>query len=169
MPATLRRLALTLTLFSVLSMGAIAPATAGKAPIPDPEPGVNPATHLGEYAHRFLHHLNVKRAKEGLRPIRAYDTCVDPYTNRWAKRLARTEELVHRDLGVFLEDCSMSWAGETLIAGSGYFGPRAALRGWMHSPPHRAILLSPKARRAGVAFAYSESGGLYGVVNVVKK
>jgi uncharacterized protein YkwD len=45
-------------------------------------------------------------------------------------------------------------AGETLAWGWGtQSGPRATVRAWMHSPEHRAILLSPKYRTIGVARA----------------
>ena len=46
-----------------------------------------------------------------------------------------------------------SWvAGETLAWGWGTrAGARATVRAWLHSPEHRAILLSPKYRTIGVA------------------
>jgi len=48
-----------------------------------------------------------------------------------------------------------SWvAGETLAWGWGtHKGARATVRAWMHSPEHRAILLSPKYRVIGAARA----------------
>jgi uncharacterized protein YkwD len=46
-----------------------------------------------------------------------------------------------------------SWvAGETLAWGWGsQAGPRATVRAWLHSPEHRAILLSGKYRTIGIA------------------
>jgi uncharacterized protein YkwD len=45
-------------------------------------------------------------------------------------------------------------AGETLAWGWGsQSGPRATVHAWMHSPEHRAILLSPKYHRIGAARA----------------
>jgi uncharacterized protein YkwD len=45
-------------------------------------------------------------------------------------------------------------AGETLAWGWGsQAGPRATVHAWMHSPEHRAILLSPKYHRIGAARA----------------
>ena len=50
----------------------------------------------------------------------------------------------------------MSYAGETL--GRGRFGPRTLLRKWMRSPLHRAVVLSPLAKRIGVGSHLDGSG-----------
>jgi uncharacterized protein YkwD len=42
------------------------------------------------------------------------------------------------------------WIGENIVAISGRATARKAVRMWMHSPPHRAILLSPSGRRIGI-------------------
>ena len=42
------------------------------------------------------------------------------------------------------------WIGENIVAISGRATARKAVRLWMHSPPHRAILLSPSGRRIGI-------------------
>jgi uncharacterized protein YkwD len=46
-----------------------------------------------------------------------------------------------------------SWgAGENLYLGSGELAaPRAAMRGWLHSPIHRKVLLTSRYRRLGVS------------------
>jgi uncharacterized protein YkwD len=42
--------------------------------------------------------------------------------------------------------------GENLSWGSGYLGsPQHALAGWLTSPPHRSVLLSPRWREVGIA------------------
>jgi len=44
--------------------------------------------------------------------------------------------------------------GENIAWGAGSSGtPQAIVRGWMHSPPHRANILSPAFRHVGVGFA----------------
>jgi uncharacterized protein YkwD len=42
------------------------------------------------------------------------------------------------------------WVGESIAALSGRATARRAVRMWMASPPHRAILMSPSGRRIGV-------------------
>ena len=39
---------------------------------------------------------------------------------------------------------------------------------WMDSPPHREILLSPRARHAGVAVVPDAQGRLIGVLNLTR-
>jgi len=43
-----------------------------------------------------------------------------------------------------------AWVGESIAAISGRATARRAVRMWMESPPHRAVLLSPSGRRVGV-------------------
>jgi uncharacterized protein YkwD len=42
------------------------------------------------------------------------------------------------------------WVGESIAAISGRATARKAVRMWMNSPPHRAVLMSPSGRRIGV-------------------
>src|SRR6476620_1640033 len=47
------------------------------------------------------------------------------------------------------------WAGETLAWGSGSYGdPATVVKEWMHSPEHRAILLSPRYHFVGIGRSY---------------
>lgn len=48
-----------------------------------------------------------------------------------------------------------SW-GENISAGNP--GVRAACRGWMHSPGHRANILDPRFKRVGGGFARTSEG-----------
>jgi uncharacterized protein YkwD len=43
--------------------------------------------------------------------------------------------------------------GEALALMPRHTSARAVVRAWMHSPPHRAVLLDPAYRRLGVAGA----------------
>jgi uncharacterized protein YkwD len=50
--------------------------------------------------------------------------------------------------------------GENLAWGTGSLGsPESAVRGWLHSPPHRAALLSGRWRDIGIAYAVGPGGG----------
>jgi uncharacterized protein YkwD len=49
--------------------------------------------------------------------------------------------------------------GEDLAWGSGSLGtPRAIVQGWMESPGHRANILEPKFREAGMGVAFGDPG-----------
>jgi uncharacterized protein YkwD len=47
--------------------------------------------------------------------------------------------------------------GETIIEYRGGMSARRIVRAWMHSPPHRAELMSPGYRRIGVGRARSRT------------
>jgi uncharacterized protein YkwD len=58
--------------------------------------------------------------------------------------------------------------GENIAWGGGSGGtPKAIVKSWMHSPPHRANILSPQFRQLGVGFAPGrpgaehDDGGMY--------
>jgi uncharacterized protein YkwD len=52
------------------------------------------------------------------------------------------------------------WAGEILVTGSGDAStPRRLVSAWLNSPPHRAILLSPRAARIGIGVARDTPDG----------
>ena len=72
---------------------------------------------------------------------RAYFSHVSPGGSSFTDRLRRVG---------YTGRCA--WAvGETLAWGSGSLAtPASRVRGWMHSPPHRAILLSAAYREVGI-------------------
>jgi len=89
-------------------------------------------------------HINEARIRYGLKPVRR---------SRGLKRSAAVmarwlqhHPFAHRD-HIYASN-RFVWLGEVLA--TGYQDPRTVVRGWLDSPPHRAILLSPKARKVGV-------------------
>src|SRR5436190_17842567 len=107
--------------------------------------------------------INHVRARHGLKPVAA-----SRIVHRAAIR--HSDDMMWRDYfshtsptGSTMVDrilktgyvSGYSWAaGETLAWGWGTkTGARATVRAWMHSPEHRAILLSPKYRVVGAARA----------------
>jgi uncharacterized protein YkwD len=104
------------------------------------------------YETRVQRHINRKRAKHGLRPLR-FERCTDGLAETWSARLAATGGLVHQDAGRMLSTCSARYAAEAL--GRGGFSPKSLVRAWMRSPYHRTVLLSPKARRIGVGSTWA--------------
>jgi uncharacterized protein YkwD len=144
-------------------------ATAGPAdarPVPAPDYSVNPATHPGEYANRIVANVNQARARAGLKQLRVYQPCLDRHAQAWARHLAESGRLEHRNQRRVLADCNLHWTGETLARGAGGLSPREMVRAWMHSPCHRAVLMKARAKLAGVAVARDAKGQVVGVVNL---
>ena len=110
--------------------------------------------------------INDARAANGLRKIWNFDVCTDDLAEQWGARIARTGLFEHRDQNEVIRKCHNSWAGETLVRGQD-LSPAAMVELWLDSPGHREILLSPRARRAGVAITEDAQGRTIGVVNLV--
>lgn len=73
----------------------------------------------------------------------------------------------HRGLASRLRD--FGYENPRLIAeniAEGQETPTAVVNSWMHSPPHRANLLHPEARHAGVGHALSAQGQHYWVLDL---
>jgi uncharacterized protein YkwD len=111
--------------------------------------------------------INQARAAHGLRKIRSFDACTDQLAEEWGRRIARTGLFEHRDQDEVIRRCDNSWAGETLVRGVG-LTPEVMVDLWLDSPGHREILLSPRARRAGVSIEQDGEGRVIGVVNLVR-
>jgi uncharacterized protein YkwD len=144
----------------------MAPSDASTMLVPAPDYSVNAATHPNEYENRIVARINDARARAGLKPLRFYQTCLDGRAERWAKYLAETGRLEHRNGLRVLDACNLHWTGETLSRGTRSFGPREMVRAWMHSPGHRAVLMKPRANLAGVAIRRDAQGRVVGVVNL---
>lgn len=111
--------------------------------------------------------INKARTDHGLRKIWNFDACTDGLAEQWGDRIARTGRFEHRDQSEVIRKCNNSWAGETLVRGTG-LTPKDMVDLWLDSPGHREILLSPRARRAGVAITEDAQGRRIGVVNLVR-
>jgi uncharacterized protein YkwD len=111
----------------------------------------------------MLHRINVVRALYGLAPVRGSSTL-------HVAAIRHSDDMLSRDYfahtspsGSTIYDRIVAtgyvngyaWAGgETLAWGTGTLGGvRATVRAWLHSPEHRAILLSPTYRAIGAARA----------------
>ena len=111
--------------------------------------------------------INAARDAHGLRKIWNFDVCTDQLAEEWGQRIARTGVFEHRDQNEVIRKCDNSWAGETLVRGVG-LTPDVMVDLWLDSPGHREILLSPRARRAGVSIEQDGQGRVIGVVNLVR-
>ena len=121
----------------------------------------------GELESRLMVEINKARVAAGLPKIRVFDSCTDRLAEQWGQRIARTGLFEHRDQKVVIRKCHKSWAGETLVRGSG-LTPEAMVDLWLDSPGHREILLNTRAKRAGVAVTRDAQGRTIGVVNLVR-
>lgn len=84
--------------------------------------------------------------------VRTHDVrwgpCVDRIAERRARHLSRTGTLEHSDLGPILDRCRGVLVGEVLARGA--LPPRAVVRAWLGSPPHRTVVTRERYRRVGV-------------------
>lgn len=95
-----------------------------------------------------------------------YGPCVDRFAEDWAKRIAATGTIVHRDQGVILRRCNGARVGE--IIARGYGSPRETAAAWMESPTHRAVLTNPDYRRIGIGAAQDNQGRWVVVANFIR-
>ena len=149
------------------------PSTAQAAtwPVPTRDQAAPDATSqtltLDEFETALMVTINEARAANGRRPIALFDSCTDRLAERWGRHIASTGIFAHRDQDQVIRRCDTSWAGETLVRGV-RLTPRSMVDLWMDSPPHREILLSPRARHAGVAVVPDAQGRLVGVLNLTR-
>jgi uncharacterized protein YkwD len=138
------------------------------------------STQLNSYEKQLVSLLNKQRAKHGLCELRLnaklidsarghstqmaqYDyfghESQDPQGESWSSRIVR--------YGYSRQGYSYWKAGENIYWGAQlYSSPVACVDAWMHSPAHRAVVLTRNFRDLGVGAYKSESGfqGQDGVV-----
>lgn len=149
------------------------PSTAQAATWPVPTRGqaapdaTSQALTLDEFETALMVTINEARLANGRRPIALFDSCTDRLAERWGRHIASTGVFAHRDQDQVIRRCDTSWAGEALVRGA-QLTPRSMVDLWMDSPPHREILLSSRARHAGVAVVPDAQGRLVGVLNLTR-
>lgn len=120
----------------------------------------------GKLRSALLCLVNRKRSANGLRSLR-FDRKLQTAATRHARDMVRHDYFAHQrpggpDLTERLHRAGWhghAW-GETIAYGCGSTGsPRATLRMWMHSPPHKAILLSGSYRNGGLGVTESAPCG----------
>lgn len=120
----------------------------------------------GVYERRLLHWTNVQRSRRDRARVRG-DRCADRYAERWTRHLLRVDRLIHRDLRVLLRGCDATAAGE--VRAHGRVWPRAMVRMWMRSRPHRAILLSGTYRSIGIGARTRPDGSWLATQNYLRR
>jgi uncharacterized protein YkwD len=109
---------------------------------------------------RAAHGLRAVSVSSGLRSAAERHTRDMLWRNYFAHTSPTGSTLYHRVATSGFVTYGAWWAGETLAWGSGIYGsPGAVVRAWLHSPEHRAILLSPRFRLVGIGRAYGTFEG----------
>jgi uncharacterized protein YkwD len=117
--------------------------------------------------------IDGRRAAHGLAPLRANQALAR--AARWhSRRMVAQRSFAHVEPGGdgpaqriaatgYLRGARSWRLGETIAWGTGsYATPRAIVRGWMASPPHRATLLDPGLQNVGVGVAAGAPDGSAG-------
>ena len=166
-PRRLSRLAVSLLAAAVVTSVPVA-SEAATWSVPRSAAAVDASASSDQLEDALMVRINQARAAHGLRTIWTFDVCTDQLAEKWGARIARTGVLEHRDQREVIRRCDNSWAGETLVRGTG-LSPETMVELWLDSPGHREILLSPRAKRAGVAITRDSQGRTIGVVNLVRQ
>lgn len=171
MRAHLTSLTSVLLITAALLLALPAAAQAATWPVPTRDQAAPDATSLtlslNDFETSVMVTINEVRVTNGRRPIALFDSCTDRLAERWGRHIANTGVFAHRDQKQVIRRCDTSWAGETLVRGV-RLTPKSMVDLWMDSPPHREILLSPRARHAGVAVVPDAQGRLVGVLNLTR-
>jgi uncharacterized protein YkwD len=109
-----------------------------------------------------MRRVNRVRANHGV-PKLKFGGCLTRQVARpWARHMARTQDMVHQDIGVVFDRChGFNAAGENIAAG--YPNVASVMRGWLNSSGHRANILSADFTRIGIGVARASDGTRYWV------
>jgi uncharacterized protein YkwD len=160
--AAVATLSVGLTVGGAAQVTAPAEAKTWVGPAADPE--VDPLEDLDEFENRMLASINKARVGAGLKRVRLFQSCVDGYSEGWARQIKRTGDFAHRNQVRVLDGCDLQWTGETLVRGSG-LTPEAAVAAWLGSAPHYAVIMKKRARWAGIGVRVDGQGRVIGVLN----
>ncbi|HEU0019715.1 MAG TPA: CAP domain-containing protein, partial [Thermoleophilaceae bacterium] len=99
--------------------------------------------------------INSIRADNGLRPLREAPKLAKT-SKGYAKHLIRSDSFGH---GSSFRNAGFRTAGEILAYNSGWSAkPRPAVRMWLRSSSHRALMLSSRFRYVGAGLARGRFG-----------
>jgi uncharacterized protein YkwD len=124
------------------------------------------AANAGSERDPILDGVNGARARHGLAPLRSSNS-LHRSASGFAGHLMRTQRFAHANR--IHASSRFRTLGETLAIriGSRRWRPRAVVRAWMHSPAHRALILSRSFRYAGAGYSRGRFGGRKAVIWVL--
>jgi uncharacterized protein YkwD len=117
-----------------------------------------PAASFASPASRMLAGINQARVAHGVAPLR-YSRNLAASADHYSRYMLARDYFGHLSR-IQASWTRWSWVGENLAMYPGW-GVRVGsiVRGWLHSPPHRAVMLSPRFRAGGVGYAHGRMGG----------
>lgn len=159
-------------------LGTLAFAVAGLLALGGPMTGAASASPCKRFGADMPSKLSQKHARMAIRcllnRVREHHGLRHLKKNGRLKRAAQRHTMRMRKHGCFDHECPgepsvlrrlervkyitgglRKWMyGENIAYGGSHAGtPRAIVRGWMHSPPHRYNILNPQFRHIGIGFA----------------
>ena len=143
---------------AIVSSGAASSATAGVRPLTWTAADFTPAL----YERRLNLWANRARDRHDAGPL-GVRYCHDSFAEQWARHLVATDSFYHQDLGRYMDTCRLSAAGEILAAGP--VRPYRMIQMWLNSPGHRALLLNPGYRDAGISARRQDNGSWLGCID----
>ena|SRR5664279_1694323 len=121
------------------------------------------------YASRVLHLVNQRRVDHGLHRVRL-SGCVETIALHWATHLADRNLFEHNNLMKLVNTCEVPYASENIAQVSKGVTPRQLVSLWMHSPEHRANILSKKPSSTGIGIRWDADRSVWvAVQNFTKK
>jgi len=137
------------------------------APVAFSAPARVQATALTPLNSQILRELNRVRRAHGLVPVELYSPLAAAAASH-SRSMAGKGYFAHRSADglVFWKRIERFYptggygyweVGENLVWTASSLGAKQAVRMWMESPPHRAILLNPRWRQVGLAAVHSLS------------
>ena len=115
-----------------------------------------PAVASASPASRVLEKVNKVRAKHGLKPMR-FSPSLHHSAKRYSRRLMRTDSFGHSSR--IRASRRFRSVGEVILFHRCRPRARWAVRGWLRSPAHRAIILSRHFRFAGAGASFGRWHG----------
>jgi uncharacterized protein YkwD len=157
----------------LLFLVAILATVLGVAPIASSSPASPSVERRGPLERAVIRELNRTRVEHGLRPLRFGDglrsaaaqhsrsMLVDGFFEHESADGASFDQRIKR---YYTDRGWERWAvGEALLSSSVQISAREIVETWIESPPHRAVVLSPVYRDAGVGVFFTPAAsGAYG-------
>jgi len=106
-----------------------------------------------DFTVRVFRIVNRKRTHHGLHRVR-WNTCVNGFSDHWADFLVGNDLYQHSDLQRLLYRCDSPYVEENIAKLDKGATPRLLVRLWMHSPEHRANILSTKVTAGGLCIRW---------------
>ncbi|MBP0979292.1 MAG: hypothetical protein J6C55_01435 [Oscillospiraceae bacterium] len=120
---------------------------------------------LSEYRQEVVNLTNQERKKNGLAPLKIFNTMMDAAQIRATEqvKLSGHKRPDGKDYITVVDDVKFDLTGAYSIGenvAQGQYTPKEVVEGWMNSPGHRANILNPDYEYIGVG-AVSEKSKLY--------